>query len=526
MRPMKHAEKSREHTEKYGIARRLTVYFTTCLLLFALILGLAFSALLYRYSRQSYVDGLKRTASSISEMVAAIAQRRGSIVIGEPGGESGRPPESASGDEMIRPGGDIRINTRSLSRFISGLTNSTVWLVAPGTGEEKYDMLFMMRNEVYVDTRFSQLNTEQSRFVENIFDKRELSTQTFSKLFGEGTITVGRPVLDGGGRVMGAVLIHAPLKDAFRPLKHGLIIMAVSLVGALVIGFGAAWLMSKKFTKPLLMINKAAVRISEGDNTARTEVERNDEIGVLAHTIDDMGEKLETAENERRKLQALRQEFIANISHELRTPVTVMRGSLEALCDGVVTEPELVEQYHGELLKESKYMQRMVNDLLDLSRLQNPDFSINITDFNLFDCVSDAVRVARGMADGKGVTVDLVFDTGELPFRGDYDRVRQMLLIVLDNAVKFTEDTRYPVRVLLKEEKVSVTNVGKGIAPEALPYIFERFYHSRSEANKNGTGLGLAIARQIALRHGIGISVTSEPDGETSFVFDFSGGGA
>ena len=77
---MKHAEKSREHTEKYGIARRLTVYFTTCLLLFALILGLAFSALLYRYSRQSYVDGLKRTASSISEMVAAIAQRRGSIV--------------------------------------------------------------------------------------------------------------------------------------------------------------------------------------------------------------------------------------------------------------------------------------------------------------------------------------------------------------------------------------------------------------------------------------------------------------
>jgi signal transduction histidine kinase len=325
---------------------------------------------------------------------------------------------------------------------------------------------------------------------------------------------------------MGAVLIHAPLKEAFGPLRHGLVIMAVSLVAALVIGFVAALLMSRKFTKPLLKINDTALQISEGDYSARTEVKQGDEIGVLAQTIDEMGTKLETAENESRKLQELRQDFIANISHELRTPVTVMRGSLEALCDGVVTEPELVEQYHTELLKESKYMQRMVNDLLDLSRLQNPDFSMNITDFNLFDCVSDAVRGARGMADNKGISVDFIFDTGDLPFRGDYDRVRQMLLIVLDNAVKFSERPNYPVRVLLKEGRVSVTNVGKGIGPDELPYIFERFYRSRSEINKNGTGLGLPIARQIALRHGIGISVTSEPDAETTFVFDFNGGGA
>ncbi|MBO7407916.1 MAG: sensor histidine kinase, partial [Clostridia bacterium] len=89
-----------------------------------------------------------------------------------------------------------------------------------------------------------------------------------------------------------------------------------------------------------------------------------------------------------------------------------------------------------------------------------------------------------------------------------------------------SERPSYPVRVLLKEGRVSVTNVGKGIGPDELPYIFERFYRSRSEINKNGTGLGLPIARQIALRHGIGISVTSEPDAETTFVFDFNGGGA
>ncbi|MBO5077952.1 MAG: HAMP domain-containing protein [Clostridia bacterium] len=527
---MKDKKQRTRRAGRYGIARRLTVLFTSCLLLFALILGLAFTALLYRYSRQSYVDNLKHTASSISEMVAAIGRRRGSFVIGEPGGnpggDPGRSDEGNAGDGMIRPEGDIWINTRSLARFISGLTNSTVWLVAPGTGEEKYDMMFMMRNEDYVDTRFSQLNAEQAGLIESVFEKRDLNTQAFSKLFGENTVTVGTPVMDDSGKVMGAVLIHAPLKEAFGPLRHGLVIMAVSLVAALVIGFVAALLMSRKFTKPLLKINDTALQISEGDYSARTEVKQGDEIGVLAQTIDEMGTKLETAENESRKLQELRQDFIANISHELRTPVTVMRGSLEALCDGVVTEPELVEQYHTELLKESKYMQRMVNDLLDLSRLQNPDFSMNITDFNLFDCVSDAVRGARGMADNKGISVDFIFDTGDLPFRGDYDRVRQMLLIVLDNAVKFSERPNYPVRVLLKEGRVSVTNVGKGIGPDELPYIFERFYRSRSEINKNGTGLGLPIARQIALRHGIGISVTSEPDAETTFVFDFNGGGA
>jgi signal transduction histidine kinase len=265
--------------------------------------------------------------------------------------------------------------------------------------------------------------------------------------------------------------------------------------------------------------------ISEGDYTARTDVRRSDEIGKLAETIDEMGEKLQAANEESEKLQNLRQGFIANISHELRTPVTVMRGSLEALCDGVVTDPEMIRQYHAEMLSESKYMQRMVNDLLDLSRLQNPDFSMNITDFNLYDCISDAVRSARRVADAKELAVNFEYDASEYDFRGDYDRVRQMLLIVLDNAVKFTDDVSKPVTVSLKHGVVSITNTGRGITAEELPYIFERFYRSSSEDNKNGTGLGLSIARQIALRHGVGVKVTSVPGEETTFVFDFEGGG-
>jgi signal transduction histidine kinase len=118
--------------------------------------------------------------------------------------------------------------------------------------------------------------------------------------------------------------------------------------------------------------------------------------------------------------------------------------------------------------------------------------------------------------------VDFEYDSTEWMYEGDYDRIRQMLLIVLDNGIKFTEVPEHPVRVVFKQGVVSITNIGPGIPEQELSSIFERFYKSRSETNKNGTGLGLAIAKQIAIRHSVGISVRSIPGGETTFWFDFN----
>ena len=518
----------------------MTVYITTCLLLFVVVIGSVFSSLLYINAKNAYENNLSSIAAGISEMVLSITQRQGSFTIGGSDYQGGDPyrSDAVDGEDPARadqggerfdggfmPDGEIRLSVSILARLISKLTNATVWLIAPNESGDGYDMLFLMRNEKYVDTEFEHLGESQKQFINALFEGNKGTTRIFGNLFSEGTISVGEPMLKRDGTTIGAVVIHASSRGIFDGMKSGLITMAVSIIGALVIGFLAAMLMSKNFTRPLLKINDTATMISEGDYTARTGVRRDDEIGVLAETVDNMGEKLDKANAESEKLQKLRQDFIANISHELRTPVTVMRGSLEALCDGVVKDPELVKNYHGEMLKESKYMQRLVNDLLDLSRLQNPDFSMNISEFNLYDAISDAVRSARRVADARELAVDFEFDTTEFPFKGDYDRVRQMLLIVLDNAVKFTEDVSNPVNVVLNNGILTVKNVGKGIEEEELPYIFERFYRSRSETNKNGTGLGLSIARQIAVRHGIGISVRSVPGGDTEFIFDFVGGG-
>lgn len=507
-------------TFKFGIAGKLGIYLIITLLIFAIVVGVAFSLLFRRYAESIYLENMERTAYSIRDMMAALARHQGSIVIGNTQSSAGGTDEFTTGN-----GGEFQLSRETLSRLVFDLTDSTVWMIAPNDKGDSFDMLFLLPQDGtthYNDTNYAHLRGEVQLFIQTIYSGREGHTTIFSTLMGRRTLTVGVPILREDCSAMGVVLIHKASSVITETFQGGFWILMMSMLMAMLIGCGCLGFVVRKFSQPLVKINQTALLISEGDYTAQSNVCSDDEVGMLAETIDEMGKKLQAAGEESEHLMQLRQEFVANISHELRTPVTVMRGSLEALCDHVVTEPEMVEKYHHELLKESMYMQRLVNDLLDLSRLQNAGFSMNIQSFNLFDCISDSVRSGRRVADTKQVTVDFEYDTMEWGYEGDYDRIRQMLLIVLDNGIKFTDELKHPVRVAFKQGTVSITNVGPGISESELPYIFERFYKSRSETNKNGTGLGLAIAKQIAIRHGVGVSVRSIPGGETTFWFNFN----
>ncbi len=211
-------------------------------------------------------------------------------------------------------------------------------------------------------------------------------------------------------------------------------------------------------------------------------------------------------------------EFLVNVSHELRTPATVLRGSLEALVDGVVTEEAQVKQYHEQMLKETIGLQRLTNDLLDLSKLQNPEFPMEQTRVVLQDVLSDALYAADQLARLKKITIARAMPPEPVALTGDYGRLRQMFLIVLDNAVKFSGENG-AIEVTLTKRSVTVRDHGAGIAPDLLPFIFDRFRKTPSEENRQGSGLGLAIARQIALRHGIDIAVESAAGEGTGFTF-------
>lgn len=268
----------------------------------------------------------------------------------------------------------------------------------------------------------------------------------------------------------------------------------------------------------------AALQISAGDYNTRTSVHQNDEIGELAVALDGMAVKLDAAWQKSKQLEKLRRDFVSNISHELRTPVTVIRGSLEALCDGVVTQPQMVEEYHRQMLSESTYLERLVNDLLDLARLQNPDFPMEMQEVDLQEIVEDAMHGIRRLAKNKKIEIHFACIEDHCKGFGDYGRLRQLLLILLDNAVKFSpEGGTVEVTLAGKQnaKTLSVRDEGPGISPEDLPHIFERFYVRRSEQNKSGTGLGLAIAKEIADRHGITIYAQSEPKKGASFHLEF-----
>jgi signal transduction histidine kinase len=278
---------------------------------------------------------------------------------------------------------------------------------------------------------------------------------------------------------------------------------------ALLLALIVAAVLSLKFTKPLNKMKNTAISLANKDYKARSYVHQHDEIGELGTTLDSLAGRLETADTETKELDKLRREFIANVSHELRTPVTVLRSSLEALRDKVVTKPEDVDRYHDTMYKETLFLQRLITDLLELSRLQNAGFAIEKKPLNFCEVIQDAVRSGRHLGHDKNITVTYTGDANVYKMIGDYGRLNQMLLVFLDNAVKFSPEGS-SIEILLKGQHLTIADHGCGISKKDLLHVFDRFYKSRVEKNKSGSGLGLAIAREIAERHGIIPTVHSE----------------
>ena len=195
----------------------------------------------------------------------------------------------------------------------------------------------------------------------------------------------------------------------------------------------------------------------------------------------------------------------------------MVRGSLEALRDKVVTDPAEVGRYYDTMYNEVLFQQRLINDLLELTRLQNPEFSIEKKPLNFCSVIRDAVRSSRHIARSRQVTVSADLDTAMYKLTGDYGRLNQMLLIFLDNAIKFSQEGG-SIEVSLKDRVLRIADHGTGIRSEDLEHVFERFYHTWDVQNKSGSGLGLTIARSICERHNIVCSIMSEYGKGTTII--------
>jgi signal transduction histidine kinase len=474
------------------ILHRLLIYFAAALLLFSLVTGAIFIPLLQAQTVKDYKSYMESQAISIASAMTEFMT-----------GTSATPNKNTTGTGSGGLGAYLR--------FVDDIAMADVWIIDK-------DMNLITGYNQDAEVLYKDLPENADQVVQQAFLGTTTFSEEFSSVLDTPTLTIGTPILSGE-TTLGIVLLHAPVAGMQDITWQSVKLLALSTIVALVLSALLATFLALSFTKPLEKIKNTALQLSEGDYKARACMNMAGEIGELGDALDILADRLTKAREESARLDKMRQDFVANISHELNTPVTVIRGSLEAIQDGVVTNPLQIREYHNNMLKESISLQRLVKDLLELSRLQNTDFSIEMQDLNLREPLNDAINCVMQLAEEKNISLDLQTDTNAVQFKGDYGRLRQMFIIILDNAVKFSPP-KSTIHVTLSQGVVTIRDTGFGILEADLPYIFDRFYRAKSPDNTKGSGLGLAIAKQIADRHGITVFVSSKVDQGTSFEFN------
>ena len=227
-------------------------------------------------------------------------------------------------------------------------------------------------------------------------------------------------------------------------------------------------------------------------------------------------------ETQIRRVETTRREFVANVSHELRTPLASIRASGETLQDGAMEDPEAARQFLGRIYHNAERMSALVQDLLDLSRLESGEVKLNIAPVDVVGAIAEVVETYGEQAREKGVSLTMYDASAVVEASADEGRLQQVLSNLVENAVKFTPsggevhvDVEHKGRWL----EVRVEDRGIGVAPEDMPHVFERFYKAGRFQNQGGTGLGLAIAKHIVQSHGGRIWVSSREEGGSTFAF-------
>ena len=242
-----------------------------------------------------------------------------------------------------------------------------------------------------------------------------------------------------------------------------------------------------------------------------------DELGAIVGAV---GLFSDVTQQER--LERTRREYVSNVSHELRTPLTAMRALIEPLKEGMVTREEDRQRYYDIILREVMRLSRLINDQLELSRLQSGTLAIEKSRVSLDDLIYDVCERYRTIAEEHGLALQVQDDLDRLPtVWTNADRVEQLLIILLDNAIKYTPEGSVAISGTWDDEKVtlSVKDTGVGIEEDELPYIFDRFYKVDKAHSGQGSGLGLSIASELLKRMGEDIWVTSEAGHGTEFSF-------
>lgn len=342
---------------------------------------------------------------------------------------------------------------------------------------------------------------ERNNLVDNVFEK---SVHTYEV-----------PIFYRGG-FQGVVVMNTDINEIGEPLKRVYEIIWFSAVFAIFTsGFIIYYFSQKILIKPLAKINSAADKIAKGEVNRRVDIESNDEIGELAKAFNSMADTLEEVENNRRA-------FISNVSHELRSPITSIKGFIGGILDGII--PKEKESYYLSVAyEEIQRLTRLINDLLDLSAVEAGKFSLNIQEHDINEIIRLSTIKFGEIIRSKKINVDVWLEDKEVYVLADKDKIIQVMTNLIDNAIKYVEQGgNIEVRTKIRGQKVfvSVFNDGPNISKEDEKHVWDRFYKGdKSRTSKVSTGLGLAIVRRIINQHNEDIWFENKENRGVKFIF-------
>ena len=326
-------------------------------------------------------------------------------------------------------------------------------------------------------------------------------------LYDEPVLSVAYPIYMGD-MVTAAVIMNSSLPELERTITDAYRMIVLCLLLSVIISFVLIYISTKKMVSPLREMNQAAKIIADGDFERRITVKSSDEIGQLAASFNEMAESLNRQE-------LVRRDFIANISHDFRSPLTSITGFLTAISDGTTT-PDKINYYIGIVLEETERLKAMANNILDLNDAHNVGVALNMSDFGLNELIKSTVVNFETRILQKQLNIVLLL-MDNLTVTADYDKIRRVVYNLFDNAVKFTpEHGSITVETSVKDGKacVSIKDTGCGISAEDKKRVFERFYKADASrgADRRGSGLGLSIVQSFTDAQGGRFAVSIDGD--------------
>ncbi len=326
-------------------------------------------------------------------------------------------------------------------------------------------------------------------------------------LFDGNYFVFSAPIFDENGVFEGAVVSCTGVQGVSNLLGGMVKTISVSTLWILMALFVAVYFISEKMVSPLRAMSRAAKQFANGKFDVRVPVRGDDEVAELAKAFNNMAASLSTNEEMRRV-------FLANVSHDLRTPMTTISGFIDGILDGAIPK-EKHEYYLGVIASEVRRLSRLVTTLLDISKIQAGERKFKSEPFDICEMCRQVLISSEQRIEAKKLDVDFVCSYDNMYVLGDRDAIHQVVYNLFDNGIKFaSEGGRYAIEISETGQKieVSIYNDGLGIQSSDIPFVFDRFYKSdRSRGlDKTGVGLGLYISRTIIEAHGERISVDSE----------------